>query len=152
MRQLSEEHIREAIAHVDAVRRIHRELDGVEWSPDTLDKIAEIIQGLGGGPGGRYHIKGPDEPKDAIWMFPATIYFTVARSDVSEDVVTDVTVTPGMGVRAELYNDDEVELEEDYAREQDLAEDLLGSYLSSIRITGEDFFGRDTTYPLRWES
>lgn len=39
----------------DAMLAIQREVDGVEWTPDTLDRIAEILRAAG------YQVRDPEE-------------------------------------------------------------------------------------------
>ena len=64
-------------ARLDVGAQIHQIMDGVEWSPDTLDEIAQVLERAG------YEIRDPnDEPEPGVGK--------ECKHDDESDIVTAI--------------------------------------------------------------
>lgn len=84
-------------AGMRALGMIHKLMDGEEWSPDTLDEIATLLDNAGyeiHTPGFYEEVDEPvwDEPQQ--WYLGAHLNIDVMRGDDNKPVVKRVTVLP----------------------------------------------------------
>ena len=120
--------------HVDAIKGIHKILNGVEWRPETIEEVADIVTGLG------YVIHGPGE-LPSTWELSATIDIKMVGSEVES-----VTVNPAQGSDAFVWWDgDKRELT------QDDVNYALSRYLGATKHTRNGRNGQ-TVYQLGWKS
>ena len=140
--------VKELAASHTAMQSIHKLLNGVEWSPDTLEEIGEIIEGLG------LEILNPDEFEEevsesarvgkSIFVFPAEIFITMENY-----AVTRVTVLPENGTDIRPFDS----AAEATGFEFEYLDQKLGEYLEQNVVSKgvESPHYLDATFALSWE-
>lgn len=86
-----------ALAAAPALDKIHKAMSGAHWSPDTLDRIADILTAAG------YTIEGPDEELEAAPADTSMGRRTSTRKRTAGEILNATGPEPGPGGRGPRY-------------------------------------------------
>jgi len=116
-------------AHISTIMRIYRILDGAEWSPSTIEEVAQAITDLG------YEIHGPEDAP-STWELSATIDIKMVGTEVES-----LTVHPNQSADAFVLWEGNVDFIQDDVNE------ALARYLGATEHTRNG----QTVHQLGWE-